>query len=779
MTKAAERFDFNHDWHFALSDADWPDDFLAAHPTEEPVILPHTWNAEDMTLGTTEPHLGAGWYRKDFDAPALAAGQRLLLTTEGVTNTHKLWVNHGYAGGRNGGFLPTQMDITDLLDDGTNSLLVRVDNRYALSAALPRNIDWNRYGGITRPVWLQIKEHAYLTCAGVEIETPEVSAERARTVVTVHVQETARDGASLLVRHTLRTPDGAEVSTTTTPLTTRFGLTHARRIELPLVEQPALWSDREPVLYTLSTELLEDGRVLDTRLDRVGYRFFHFDPDEGFFLNGVPTELRGANIHIFYPGLGNAVPERFHRREMELMKRMGCNYMRSSHYPRPKACLDACDELGILVMEEQPYWHGSLRAYSGEDAIDNAPRLMQEMVAHHRNHPCIIAWNTVNEVMLAPAYKPGTGHLEPTDPRRVAWAINEKEYPYIGRHLQVMVDALREADPSRPVCMVVGGAWQKNDDAGLTALADLVAYNGGALNFKDDFVGPATGEPYPFRPDYYRELFPRRVHLMSEGVLNDICFERGNWEAETNAWRNNARYWNAFGARSWFCGGSMWCFTDYTANGLIRLHGAVDRFRLPKELFHFYEAMWADHPVLHILGHWNHPEDEAREVVVFTNCDDIELILNGRSLGGGLSSAETYPHLPHPPRVWSGVRVEAGTLQVTGRRGEETLSDTRVTAGAPAQLRLSASNDTLHADGQDIAYIDVTLCDEAGNRCYTASAPVSVSVTGAARLAGPATRGTPGGLARFAIRSTGECGTVQVHVEGDGGLAGERTLRAV
>ena len=336
-----------------------------------------------------------------------------------------------------------------------------------------------------------------------------------------------------------------------------------------------------------------------------------------------------------------------------------------------------------------------------------------------------------------------------------------------------MIDTFKEEDPARPVCLVVGGGWQKNDDAGLTSMADVVAYNGGALNFVETFVGPKTGQTYTFRPDYYREIHPRRVHLMSEGVLNDICYARGDWAQEERAWRNNARYWDAFGERPWFCGGSMWCFTDYSANGDIRLHGAVDRYRLPKDLFHFYRAMWSDRPVLHLLGHWNHDRGTDREVVVFTNCSDVVLVLNGRSLGPGTSCGDEYPHIPHPPLVWKNIRFEPGELKVTGRAGAEALADTRVTAGEPVGLRLGAVTGELVADGRDICYIDVTLCDAEGNRCYTANGRVRVAVSGAARLGGPEAVEIRGGMGRFAVRSNAETGGCTVDATGEG-LEGAR-----
>jgi hypothetical protein len=428
-------------------------------------------------------------------------------------------------------------------------------------------------------------------------------------------------------------------------------------------------------------------------------------------------------------------------------------------------------------MEEQPYWHGSVRASGGEEAIDTASRLIRDMVRQHGSHPCIIAWNTVNEIMIAPSYKPGVGHLPPGHPGRTAWRINPKEYPYLRRHLQKMVDTFKEVDPDRPVSMVVGGQWRKNDVAGLTSVADMVACNGGALNFSKELVGPKTGKSYEFKPDYFRELYPDRIQIMSEGILNDHFFLRGQWDKEEAAWRVNAKYWDVINQRRWFCGGSMWCFTGYSQNGVLDPDGVVDSYRLEKDIFYFYEAMWADHPVLHILGHWNHAAGSSREVVVFTNCKDVELTLNGKSLGKGVSCASEYTGIENAPLVWKDVAFEAGTLEVSGKFGGQKKVDRRKTAGKPAKIVLAGSNDLI-ADGRDISYVDLTICDADGNRCYTTDGKLSVVVSGAGRLGGPKEIDVAGGLARVAVRSTGQAGEVKIVASGEGLRSGELKLEA-
>jgi len=787
----ASKIDFNHDWTFVKSKAEWAVDFNKEHKAMKPVILPHTWNADDMGPGLVDPYIGSAWYKKQFTAPKLEEGQRLLIEFEGANNCHKVWVNGGYAGGRDGGFLANMIDVTDFLTEGENTILVRVDNSYDIKAGMPQWIGWNRYGGITQPVWMYIREHAFIACAGVEIRTPEVSEDSAATVVKTHIEETKISGVNLEVRHILFSPEGELISSVSKSVKTDF-ITNTVVVNLPIVINPELWSDSSPVLYTLKTEILEDEKIIDAQENRVGYRVFSFDADKGFSLNGKPVKLKGVNVHAFFPGLGNALPERFYRNDVKLMKEMGCNYMRTSHYPRAKEVLDACDELGIMVLEEQPYWHGSVRATGGEEAINNSVRLVKDMVRQHGSHPSIIAWNTVNEIMIAPPYKPGYGYFSKDNPERDIWKLTPKEYPYLRRHLQKMVEAFREVDPDRPVSMVVGGQWAKNDLAGLTSVADIVAYNGGGMYLSDEFTGPKTGKSYAFKPDYYREIFPERIHIMSEGILNHFTYARGDWEKEKEGWRWNAKYWNTINQRPWFCGGSMWCFTDYTYlspmvvdkftdnSGLNHhdLHGAVDRYRLPKEIFYFYEAMWSNDPTLHILGHWNHEAGSSQDVVVFTNCSDVELTLNGKSLGKGTPCTDDFPEIENPPLVWKNISFKNGKLEAKGKYGNQQVVDARVTAGKPAQIMLAVSNELI-ADGRDISYIDIMLCDKKGNRCYTVGNELTLAISGPANLAGPDRINVVAGLARVAIRSSGESGEITISVSGTNIQKEEITLRAI
>jgi beta-galactosidase len=734
----------------AFDDADW-----------ESVCIPHTWNADDMRPGapTEESYIGPAWYRKRFRLPSLPqADERAFILFEAVANHSEVWVDGNFVGGRDGGFLSFRLDITEALAPRAEHVIaVRANNASRQASVPPDPIDWERFGGIYRPVWLVRTGGAQFEIKGIRIRTPQVNAAEAAVLVTASVRECAVRARTLRLVHRLLDPDGACVERMEAPVVTSRGRSVRSEIVFPPIRHPALWSPDSPAVYRVESALLDGERELDRDSNPLGFRWFAFDADRGFSLNGRPLKLQGVCAHQEFIGLGNACPRRVHRRDLEQMKEAGINFLRTSHYPRDEYTLDLCDRLGIMVMEEQPFWHGSLRTAHGEALVANARRLMREMVEHHANHPSIIAWNTVNEIMLTPVK--GEPHPDPKV-RAARHQLQRDEWPFALRAIEAMNDELHRADPDRPTSVVVGAGWARNDEAGITRLADIVAYNGGAIHDLN------SGEPVY---DLCRRRDPGRVSMMSEGVLNEIAFSRDDWENQSRAWEQYAAHWSRFYEREWFCGGSMWVFADYSAKGTYRTRGLVDGTRLPYESFYFFKSLWNPALSAHICGHWDGPlqTGSERRVVVFSNADRAELFVNGESRGRREPDFGRWPHLPHPPLEWK-VAYEPGELRVVAGRNGETVTDRRVTAGPPARLAIANEQDTLRADGRDVAFFTLRVEDRQGHRCHTAAVNMEIAVEGPARLAGPAVIEALGGLARFAVRSTGEEARVTVRAHATG-----------
>ncbi len=737
----------------------------------EKVILPHTWNDKDMVPGASNPYIGVAWYKKSFETPLLYKDKRILIEFEAIAIASEVWVDQVYVGGRNGGFLGFSLDITDALDDEKkeHEIMVRVDNSYNTNYPPPIFIDWERYGGIYRPAWMYCKNSVHIAYKGVKIDTPEVLKEKAKVRVETQIVE-KKDKGNYILKHTLYNSKDNIESQKQENISTSYFHTAKYTIDLPEINNPQLWSIENPVLYKLKTEILCNGKIIDTVYNNFGIRYFHFDKNKGFFLNGKNIKLKGCNIHQDYPGLGPACPERFHYEDIKLMKEMGCNYLRASHYPRNERCLDACDKLGILVMEEQPFWHGSIRTYQGEQFYHNSKRMVKEMVEQHYNHPSIILWNTVNEVMLVPKTSREKGHAEAGDDRRKEWVFAESENEYTKRVVAGMYDSIKKLDTERPITGVIGGKWKLNEKVGITKIPDIIGYNGGFFNFKNPvYKDKTTGKNYRFLPDYFRDKYPELIPIMTEGILNDsrCIYKRADWEKEYEAWKIQAEYWNEIYKREWFSGGSMWVFTDYHANNQLRTMGAMDVSRLPKEMYYFYKAMWLNKPVIHILGHWEKEKiKQNQDVVVFTNCENVELFLNECSLDQGISTENEWPHIPNPPLIWKDVSYEPGCLKAKGRFGNRIFTDKRITSGTPHTFKIKARPDIINADGRDISYITVEIIDNEGNRCYNTFPELELNVSGNASLMGFKKQVARGGLLKFTVRSNGTKGKSIISVNG-------------
>ncbi len=745
--------DFCTDWLFEKSDADDGHAIDCDDALWQRVNVPHTWNAIDMAPGQPrkEAYVGPSWYRKHFLLQP-AEGKRYLLHFEGVSIFSEVWVDGKFIGGYDGGFLGFRFDITDTLEPGEKHVVaVKADNGFRPGTMPPEILDWERYGGMYRPVWLEERSSAYFEYKSLQIKTPVVSEQKAELTASVRIMEWGTP-KELSVRYRLHDADGNEVSTISDTIATSQGRCVEHAVAFDDIHEPKLWSVDRPYLYTLETTLIENGKVIDSESQAVGFRWFNFDPDTGFSLNGKSLKLLGVNCHQDFPGLGNACPDRFHRRDIELMKEAGINFLRTSHYPRNECALNYCDRMGILVMEEQPFWHGSLQSLHGEALGDYARRMMRDMVKHHGNHPCIIAWNTVNEVMLKPD---DPDYHAPPEEKWKRRRLEREEWPYARRMLSLLYDTLKETDCSRPVSMIIGGSHKLNEEAGLTKLADMVGYNGGA------FHAEVEGRPLY---DLHKEGDPERIVFMSEGILNIDPPMRGEWEKELTFWETPAKHWSRIYERDWLCGGAMWVFADYSAKGTYRTRGMVDYSRLPLESYYFFQSQWTESLMAQICCHWDWDvaEGEERRVIVFTNGDDAELFLNGESLGIGVPNKAQWPLLPHPPVEWH-VPFAPGELKVVVRRGEESVSDVRLTSGDLAAIRLEVEDPEVLADGRDVAFFTATLIDKQGRRCYRAPDTVlQVEVTGQGIATIPTEFIARGGLAQFAVRSTVEPGEIIV-----------------
>jgi beta-galactosidase len=705
----------------------------------ERIALPHTWNSQDTMDAVAGYWRGIGWYRKHFKLDPKLSGQRVFLEFEGANLVSEFWLNGSHLGVHKSGYTSFELDLTAHVQFGAkeNVLTVKVDNLY--HAAIPPTVktDYNFYGGIYCNVWLRISGPVYLS--GVHWTTPQVSEQAAALRIQGTLTNMTSTQRMLTVVHQVLDAKGSIIATSERNVSVDPGST----IEFDhgtTVQKPALWSPEAPNLYTIRSSLRERDHTVDAVQVPLGFRWFRFDAQAGFLLNGRRVQIRGVNRHQSYPGMGNALPDSRQWKDMQLIRDMGANFWRTSHYPPAPAAMDASDTLGLLVWEELPVNKeiGDPGAY-----IDNVRQMAREMIARDRNHPSVVVWGIAGEVN-APA----------RISQRVVAAV-AKEY--------------RDLDPARPVAM-----HEPRGEA-VEALVDVIGLG----------VGKATDEEH--------RRFPQRAYLTAEysAALPGRGLYGGGPNSEEAACEQHEEYLRQLNRRPWMAGGLIWNAIDYDGESYdpviphIVSFGMADIWRIPKDVYYFYESQWGTRPMAHIVGHWTWPgqEGRSRAVKVYSNAPRLELFLNGRSLGA-MDDAGGSGDLLHPPRVWN-VAYESGTLEAVARFGTMRITDIRKTAGPAAQIVLTADTPELRSgDRESLAYITALVADRDGTPVPDSAAPIAFTWYGPGELLPQTWPGHGTGLTwnavagttRIAFRASSRTGQAVISASSPGLAMGRITL---
>ena len=665
------------------------------------VDLPHDWavelpfeNAKELIdygckpLGRDYPATSIGWYRRTFDIPASDAGRRIAIAFDGVFRDCLVALNGNLLGGNMSGYAPFRFDVTDFITyGGPNVLVVRVD-------ATGREGWFYEGAGIYRHVWLEKTNPVHVAHGGSFITT-QLSGGRALVTVATEVENEQDSVAYAEVRVAV----GRASASRRVEIPPRARATATCHLTLDGAE---LWSPDAPNLYTASTTVSVRGLEVDGLSTRFGARSVHFDVNDGFLLNGQRVEIKGTCNHQNHAGVGSALPDRLQYYRIERLKAMGSNAYRTSHNPPTPALLDACDALGMLVLDET-------RFFSSEP---EGASQFERMVRRDRNHPSIFAWSIANEEF----YEQGTDHG-----RRIA---------------ESLVRLAHTLDQSRPVTAAMNSSWGK----GISLAVDVQGCNYERPQRPESNLD-AFHASHPVLPMLGTEVastFSTRgiyANDAERGYMSsyDVNKPQG-YGATAEEW------WSRFDARRWLAGGFVWTGFDYRGEPspyawpCISSHfGIMDTCGFPKDNFYYYKSWWGTEPVLHVFPHWTWPGREGQpiDVWVHSNLARVELLLNGRSLG-----AKDMPRDGH--LSWT-VPYEPGTITARGfKQGAATaaLEDSRVTSGKPAAIVLTTDQSRLRADGEDVAVISVSAVDEKGVAVPIADDEITFSVSDAGRLIG-------------------------------------------
>jgi beta-galactosidase len=589
------------------------------------VRLPHTWNTKDIFDDEPGYYRGIGWYRRMFDVPRNWAGRRVVLCFGAACQVATVWVNNQLVGQHKGAWTPFEFDITDLVKPGStdNLVAVRVDNRRRRDVP-PHDMDFNIMGGLHREVSLIAKDPVHIV--SLQATTPTVSESEATVEWTVDIRNQSNKARRVEVVSELTGPGLAEpVALTASAGEIAPGESTKITRRMPPVKNPRLWSPDEPNLHRLSFRLRVDGRTVDAQACPLGFRWFRFDPDKGFFLNGKHLKLKGVNRHDDYPGLGWALPKSRQIADMKLIKQLGANFVRTAHYPQHSIVLDTCDRLGLLVWEEVPFdgegrWRPTFR--EAKDLAATLKTNLREMLLRDRNHPCIILWGLGNE-NLASGGKPE----------------DRKAVVDLTKELKAIV---RKMDPTRPTVVAIDKI-RKGERSGLVNVPDVVAYNlyrGWYAGSFDDFR-KVLDEFHERRPD--KSLIVSEYGAGSEKGRHTTKPGRQDF-SEEYACLFHETYWEAIAARPFVAGSLVWNVFDFAVEGRNRRKkqsipnmnqkGLFTYDRKPKDVYYYYLSQWTTEPMAYIVSHtWAEREKGVTPIRVYSNGETVELFLGGESLG--------------------------------------------------------------------------------------------------------------------------------------------------
>ncbi len=698
----------NMDWLYLA--ADFPPAAKRACPEVKfkKVSLPHT-NVELPYHGFSEKeHCFVSWYRKHLVVPKEAKGRQVFLDFAGVMIAATVFVNGKQAASEHrGGFTPFSIDVTDLVRPGKpNVLSVRVDSTERADIAPFGNVvDYLTFGGIYRDVDLRVVDPLFVE--NIFARPGDCWAEKKRLDVTAKVVNAGKKPKTIVATSKLQDSNGITIAAMSAELSLEPGTDANAEFAMTDLAGVLLWDLDSPNLYRVSVEL-DSGDAVSAR---IGFRALGFSDDGSFYLNARPMKLRGLNRHQTFPYVGQAAPARLQRKDAEILKfDLACDIVRTSHYPQSTHFLDRCDEIGLLVLEEIPGWQ-----HIGDDAWKELSlRDVRAMIERDRNRPSVCLWGV-----------------------RINESKDDREFYTRTNALAKQLDSTRQT-----------GGIRYHYESEL--LEDVFTMNDFGYDLK-----PANHPRY-LNTEFCGHMYPTKTFDQEE---------RAKQHALHHAYIHNQINNPAMGS----AGGIGWCAFDYNTHAVfgsgdrICYHGVMDIFRQPKFAAHFYasQADPAKKVVLELASYWKMGDKSgggAEPVLIFSNVDEVELIVGEESRGRFKPDRETYSNLRRPPIICTGIGGTWGgqwmPLTIHGYiNGEIAITKRISNDGIPARLEVATDDDTLIADGADMTRVSLRMTDEFGNILPFAMEPVTLKISGPGTLVGDNPFPMPGGRGAIYVRA--------------------------
>jgi beta-galactosidase len=708
---------------------------------------------------------GTGWYRKTFALPENIRGKRVFIEFDGVYMNSDVWINGVHLGNRPYGYSSFQYELTQhiKLGEEKNILAVRVNVQQPCSR-------WYSGAGIYRNVRLTVTDPVHIAQWGTFVTTPNVSRSEATIRVETRIRNQSGSARQVMLETIIVDRAGRKAAGSRS--LQKVGADSISIIEqYSKIPRPILWSLENPYLYRIVSKVRTDGRIVDASETPFGIRTFEFTTDKGFFLNGKRVDIKGVCQHHDLGCLGSAINKRAIERQLDILKSFGCNAIRTSHNPPAPELLDLCDRKGFLVMDEAfDEWKRNKTSFGYGRFFDEwSERDLTDMIHRDRNHPSIIVWSIGNEI--------------PEQDNANAYEMSKR-----------LVDICHKEDSTRPVtsaCNTPDAAVK----SGFSKPLDVLGVNY-SMPFYRSFKGKAklvaseTASAVSTRGEY--NLVQDGDTLIIKKELNNQCT---SYDIATPNWGNTAESTlTAVKSAPWIAGEFVWTGFDYIGEptpfgwpSASSYFGIVDLCGFPKDRYYLYQSQWTDKPMVHILPHWTWKGLEGKEIPVwcYSNCESVELFLNGKSLGEKKFSDTKDLHL-----VWK-VTYSPGTLRAAAKNNGRIVSTDEIhTSGNPAKVLLTPDRVEISADGRDLSFINVEIVDNDGHVCPNADNLIRFDVNGEGSIAGVG-NGNPlsheyfkarerkafHGLAQVIIQSTTKSGEINISASSDGLRGSKKTIR--
>lgn len=782
-------------WRFVKEDIPSATDVSLDDRQWQSVRVPHDWAIsgpfdlnQDMQFvqviedGEKEPKLrtgrtgalpatGVGWYRRKLHLPADQKGKRVYVEFDGVMSNAQVYLNGQYIGGRPYGYSSFSLDLTGLFSFGKDNVLaVRVENKPEMSR-------FYTGAGIYRPVRLVCASPVHVAHWGTYVTTPQISSGKAVVNIETLVENFDEKVDKVRLLTEIYDKEGKCVARTSS---VRKGKEQPLRfLQNCTVSKPSLWSPDTPTLYTAVSKVYVDDELCDTYRTDFGFRTLKFDKEKGFFLNGEWMKLKGVCLHHDLGPLGAAVSTRAIERQIEMLKEMGCNAIRTSHNPSAVELLDLCDRMGVMVQVEAfDEWKMGKCTNGYNTLFDKwAERDLTDLIHRDRNHPSVIMWSIGNE-------------------------LREQDAADGGKVAQFLTDIVHREDPTRPSTAGFNNHWGAITN-GLADAVDLVGFN-----YKHfDYVNK-----HKEHPEYVLYGSETSSAVSSRGVYKFPV--RDNWEPWYNDYQVSSYDmdyvpWGSapdteFAQQDdndFLLGEFVWTGFDYLgeptpygdgAPSRSSYFGIIDLAGLKKDRYYLYQSVWSDQPVLHVMPHWTWPDCIGQEVPVqcYTNYPKVELFVNGVSKG--VRTKDASAKFTRYRMMWDSVKYEPGEIKVVAYDDADKACEEKTirTAGQPYQVRLKEDRKQIRADHTDLSYITIEVVDKDGNLCPRDASMLFVNVKGEGTLKalcnGDATDLTSfssnymrvfNGKMVAIVQSTDAAGEIKVVVSGERLKKGEVTIR--